>query len=375
MESFDVAIIGGGIIGGSIAFELAQRKLRVVILERQQPGREASWAAAGMLAPVPDSTESAPLMPLARASFALYPDFVAAVESPSGLATGFRRKATIHAFFAPQGEAERNEWIAELRRVNVKADAISAVDARSAEPALGESVRAAVWLPEEASVEPRLLTEAVLVAAARHGARIRTGVPVTSLLRKGSRVSGVIAGGEKIAAGRVVLAAGCYSGGIEGLERYAPTHPVRGQMVALRSANSTLRHVLRSHRGYVVPRNNGSVVAGSTLENAGFEKHVTPAGLRQILDAAVELAPVLSEAAILETWAGLRPGTPDGLPLLGPTDLEGLLIATGHYRNGILLAPITAKLIREWIFDGRTSEAAEKFSPLRFLEARCSAGR
>jgi glycine oxidase len=133
--------------------------------------------------------------------------------------------------------------------------------------------------------------------------------------------------------------------------------------------------VLRSHRGYVVPRNNGSVVAGSTLENAGFEKHVTPAGLRQILDAAVELAPVLSEAAILETWAGLRPGTPDGLPLLGPTDLEGLLIATGHYRNGILLAPITAKLIREWIFDGRTSEAAEKFSPLRFLEARCSAGR
>jgi glycine oxidase len=375
MESFDVAIIGGGIIGGSIAFELAQRKLRVVILERQQPGREASWAAAGMLAPVPDSLESAPLMPLAKASFALYPDFLAAVESLSCLATGFRSEATIHAFFAPHGEAERNELIAELRQVDVKAEAISAADARSAEPALGESVRAAVWLPEEASVEPRLLTEAVLVAAARHGARIRTGVPVTSLLRKGSRVSGVIAGGEKIAAGRVVLAAGCYSGGIEGLERYAPTHPVRGQMVALRSANSTLRHVLRSHRGYVVPRNNGSVVAGSTLENAGFEKHVTPTGLRQILDAAVELAPVLSEAAILETWAGLRPGTPDGLPILGPVDLEGLLIATGHYRNGILLAPITAKLIREWIVEGRTSEAVDKFSPLRFLEARRGAGR
>ncbi len=375
MESFDVAIIGGGIIGGSIALELAQRELRVVILDRQQPGHEASWAAAGMLAPVLDSPEDAPLMPLAKASFKLYPDFVSAVESTSGFAAGLRRKPTIHAFFAPHGESERNAMIADLRRVDIAAEAMSAAEARGAEPVLGESVRAAVWLPEEASVEPRILTEAVLAAAARHGAHIRTGVPVTSLLREGSRVAGVIAGGEKIAAGKVVLAAGCYSGGIEGLGRYAPTHPVRGQMVALRPTNGALSHVLRSHRGYVVPRNNGCVVAGSTLENAGFEKCVTPAGLRQILDAAVELAPALSNAVILETWAGLRPGTPDGLPLLGPTDLEGLLIATGHYRNGILLAPITAKLIREWIVDGRTSEATEKFSPLRFLEARRGVGR
>jgi len=375
MEFFDVAIIGGGIIGGSIAFELAQRRLRVVILERQQPGREASWAAAGMLAPVLDSPADALLMPLAKASFRLYPDFVAAVESASGLRAGFRRKPAIHAFFSPHGESERNAMIADLRRVDVAAEAISAAEARRTEPALGESVQAAVLLPEEASIEPRVLTEAVLAAAARHGAYIRTRVPVTSLQQEGSRVTGLIAGGEKIAASKVVLAAGCFSGAIEGLRRYAPTHPVRGQMVALQPANGTLSHVLRSNRGYVVPRNNGCVVAGSTLENAGFEKYVTPAGLERILAAAVELAPALSDAAILETWAGLRPGTPDELPLLGPTNLEGLLIATGHYRNGILLAPITARLIREWIVDGRTSEPVERFSPLRFLEARRGAGR
>jgi len=375
MEFFDVAVIGGGIIGGSIALQLAQRKLCVILLDRQQPGREASWAAAGMLAPVLDSPADAPLMPLAKASLRLYPDFVAAVESASGLATGFRRGPTIHAFFAPHGESERNTMIADLRRVDVAAEAISVAEARGAEPALAESVRAAVLLPEEASVEPRILTEAVLAAAAQNGVHIRTGVPVTSLLQEGSRVTGVIAGCDKISAGKVVLAAGCYSGGIEGLGRYAPTHPVRGQMVALRPASDTLSHVLRSHRGYVVPRNNGRIVAGSTLENAGFEKYVTPAGLRQILDAAVELAPALSDAAVLETWAGLRPGTPDELPLLGPTDLEGLLIATGHYRNGILLAPVTAKLIREWIVEGRTSEAVERFSPLRFLEVRRGASR
>ena len=374
MESFDVAIIGGGIIGGAIAFELAQRKLRVVILDRQQPGREASWAAAGMLAPVPDSPADAPLMPLAKASFKLYPDFVAAVESASGAGTGFRRKPTIHAFFPPQGESERDSMITDLRRVNVAAEPISTAEARAAEPALSESVQAAVLLPKEASIEPRLLTEAVFAAAAQHGAQIRTGTAVASLLQEGSRVTGVIAGGSKIAAGRVVLAAGCYSGEIEGLGPYAPTHPVRGQMVALRPEDSQLSHVLRSNRGYVVPRNNGNVVAGSTLETVGFKKYVTPSGLRQVLAAAVELAPALSGAAIVETWAGLRPGTPDELPVLGPTVLVGLVFATGHYRYGILLAPITAKLIREWIVDGRTSEAVERFSPMRFLKARHSAG-
>ena len=185
-------------------------------------------------------------------------------------------------------------------------------------------MRAAAWLPEEATVDPRLLTDATLEAAGQRGAEIRVGCAVTSLLRDGDRCTGVIAGGERIAAHHVIVAAGCYSRGIADerennwLAHYVPTNPVRGQMVALQPSDFRLRRVLRSDSGYVVPRRDGRVVAGSTLEDAGFRKHVTAAGLRQILAAAVEMVPALAGAEVVETWAGLRPGTPDNLPILGP---------------------------------------------------------
>ena len=171
-----------------------------------------------------------------------------------------------------------------------------------------------------------------------------------------------------------MLAAGSWTSQLKQAAPYAPTRPVRGQMVALRNSGKPIRRVLRSERGYIVPRDHASpqkLVAGSTLENAGYEKAVTSGGLEQILGAVNELAPGLACAEILETWCGLRPGTPDQLPILGPTDVEGLVIATGHYRNGILLAPITAKLIAEWITDGKTSMNWEEFSPLRFLRGKC----
>jgi glycine oxidase len=366
MRPCDVAIIGGGIIGGAIAHELARQKLRVVLLDRQQPGREASWAAAGTLVLSPDFPKPIPLVPLAKASYALYPEFVAAIEADSGEKVGLRRGGAIHVFFAPEGDAERDRMIAEHRELGLQAEAISIEEARKKEPALNPALRAAVWLPEESSLEPRRLTDAVLRAAARRGAEIRAGTPVTALALENSRCAGVIACGETISASRVVLAAGCFSGKIAEFERYAPTRPVRGQMVELHSSAAPQRCVLRSARGYVVPRSDGRVVAGSTLEEAGFEKAVTPAGMHHILDAAIELAPSLADAAITETWSGLRPGTPDQLPILGPTDIEGLFIATGHYRNGILLAVVTAKLIREWIVDGRASLPVEQFSPMRF---------
>jgi glycine oxidase len=167
-----------------------------------------------------------------------------------------------------------------------------------------------------------------------------------------------------------VLAAGCWTSQIREAAPYAPTRPVRGQMVALRHTGNPIRSVLRSERGYIVPRDYTTpqnLVAGSTLENAGYEKAVTSGGLEQILATVNELAPSLAGAEILETWCGLRPGTPDQLPILGPTDVEGLLMATGHYRNGILLAPVTAKLITEWITEQRVSLDWENFSPLRFV--------
>jgi glycine oxidase len=184
---------------------------------------------------------------------------------------------------------------------------------------------------------------------------------------------GVIVEGEEIAAKHVVIAAGFASSAIEGIAQYAPTIPMRGQMVALQSEKIDLHRVVRSERGYIVPRGNGRCVTGSTIENVGVEKCVTPQGISKILSAAVEMIPALKDAAIVETWCGLRPDTPDHLPSLGPTDIEGLLIATGHFRNGILLAPITAKLIAEWITTQHTSVSWEAFTPMRFANSAARA--
>jgi glycine oxidase len=369
MSTFDAAVAGGGIIGSSIAFELARYGLRVIVLDRQQPGLEASWAAAGMLSPAPDAPDALPLFSLTRASFELFPEFLAGVTRASGISVALRREGTLEVFCGEDAETERNRLVAEHRRLGLATEPVPLGDAKQMEPALGPAARAVAWLPYEATVEPRALTEAVLAAAKESGAEVRAGAPVTSLEIERGRCTGVIAGGEKISAKHVVIAAGCYSSRIDSIGRYAPTQPVRGQMLALRPSRPILSRVLRSTRGYLVPRNDGRIVAGSTLENAGFEKRVTPWGLQSILAAALELAPALAEAAVVETWAGLRPGTPDHLPALGPTDIEGLLIATGHYRNGILLAPITARLIREWAMGEKLSVQCEAYSPMRFREA------
>jgi glycine oxidase len=389
VNTFDVAIIGGGLIGASIAFELAAVGLRVVLLDCQQPGREASWAAAGMISPAPDSPADVPLVPLAQQSLGLYPAFIAAVEEASGQSTGYAREGTLEIFSAPDGEAERDQMAAEHQRLGLAAEPLSVDATRKLGLSLGPTARAALWLPREGTVEPRRLMDAVLAAASHRGVMIYPDSRVTSLLHDRDRSTGVVCRGEKIAARHVVLAAGCFSARIgherapgnapeiagenDFVARYAPTRPVRGQMLELRPAGQTPRQVIRSRRGYLVPRRDGRMVAGSTLEEAGFNKQVTPAGTRQILDAALELLPELGGAQILDSWAGLRPGTPDHLPILGPTDMEGLLVATGHYRNGILLAPVTAKLIREWITDGQASLEVRAFSPLRFGNRRMNA--
>ncbi len=370
MSTFDVAIVGGGVIGASIAFELAAEKLRVVVLDRQQAGQDASWAAGGMLSPAPDSPRDIPLTPLGRESLRLYPQFIAAVEEESGKSASYARDGAIEVLLAPHGETERDQKAAEYRLLDLVAEPVSLSAAREREKSITPDASAALWLPDEATVDPRLLMAALLAAAQNRGVAIRSDCRVTSLLCQHHRSLGVIAGGEKIEAAHVVVAAGCFSGelanGTDHLARLLPTRPVRGQMLALRHDNFRLNRVLRSERGYLVPRLDGRIVAGSTKEEAGFEKRVTAAGIRKVLDAAIELCPTLAAAEIVETWSGLRPGTPDDLPILGPTDVEGLLIATGHYRNGILLTPVTAKLACEWIVRGQTDFDAAAFSPLRF---------
>ena len=370
MKTYDSIIVGGGIIGGSIALELTRRGLRVVLLDRQEMMREASWAAAGMLSPAPDCPAAIPLVPLAQASLALYPRYIGSVEEASPLRCGFRADGALVTIFRGDAERELSTLVALHRGLGLSCEPLSLEDAREMEAGLNREARAAAFLREECSVEPRALSAAVLAAVVAAGAELRPGVEVTSFILERNRCTGVkTSSGETIQAAHVILAAGCWSGQIPEAAASAPTNPVRGQMVALRHIGEPIRHVLRSGHGYLVPRGVQSpqtVVAGSTVENAGYEKRVTSGGLEKLLTAANEMVPELSKAEIVETWCGLRPGTPDQLPILGPAEIDGLLFATGHYRNGILLAPITAKLISEWVTTGITTGDWEAFSPLRF---------
>ncbi|HTU35167.1 MAG TPA: glycine oxidase ThiO [Candidatus Acidoferrum sp.] len=376
MKTVDVAIAGAGLIGVAAALELRTRGLTVTVLDRQEPGREASFAAAGMLAPSPDDLSSLPLVPLGKSSIALYPEFVAHIEQASGKTTGFAQKGTLELFFGADGESERDRFMAERKRIGIAVEPLSVLQAREMEPSLTSQVFAAAWLYQEAIVNPRLLIDAAISAAKAGGVGVLANCTVTGLVREANRCTGVLTSDGPISAGCVVIAAGCFSVGIGAeIAPYAPTIPVRGQMLALRAPAGTtsivaLRHVIRSANGYLVPHDDGRIVAGSTLENGVQEKIVTSAGMGKIQGAAIEMVPALKSAEIVETWAGLRPGTPDGLPILGPTDIQGLVIATGHYRNGILLAPITAKLVVPWALGLTIDRDLAAFSPMRFVDRR-----
>jgi glycine oxidase len=369
VKKFDVVIAGGGVIGGAIALELSRAGLRVAVVDRQQPGQEASWASAGIISPAPENPAMIVTVPLAKASVALYPEFVAQVEEISGESVGWRPKGTIDALFSHDTKAELSTIIALHHGLGLKAEPLRAEDARELEPALSEEVEAAVLRPEESSVDNRALTEAVLEAAKRSGAEIFSRHAAKAIWREGGRCAGLLLHNEKIEAKWTIIAAGCFSAAIEGVTAYAPVRPAKGQMVALRAEDVAIERVLWSEKIYLVPRNDGRILAGATVEHTGFDKRTTAGGIAKVLSGAIELAPDLANAQIEETWAGLRPDSPDHLPILGPTDLDGLLIATGHFRSGILLTPITARVIREWITEGRVSVEWERFSPLRFQNA------
>jgi glycine oxidase len=369
MKKFDVAIAGAGLIGGSIALELARAGLSVGVFDRQEPGQESSWAGAGILSPAPESASMIPLVPLAKASIAIYPDFVRMVEEISGQSAGYRPKGTLQAIFSRDAREELSTVVALHHGLGLRAEALSAADARELEPSLSDELEAAVLRPDEASVDNRALTQAVLEAARRSGVQFFSGAAVEAIWREGGRCAGLQLKNEKIEAQSTVIAAGCFSASIEGAAAYAPVRPAKGQMVSLRADDLKIERVLWSEKIYLVPRNDGRILAGATVEYVGFERGLTAGGLEKVLAGAIELSPGLAAARVEETWAGLRPDSPDHLPILGPTDVDGLLIATGHFRGGILLAPITAKLVREWVTLQNVSVNWDRFSPMRFQSA------
>jgi glycine oxidase len=375
MKKFDVAIAGGGVIGAAIALDLSRAGMCVGLFDRQQPGQESSWASAGILSPAPENPATVAMVPLGKASLSLYPEFIAQVEEISGKSAGFRAKGTLEALFSHDTKAELSTIIALHHGLGLKAEPLRAEDARELEPALSEEVEAAVLRPDECSVDNRALTSAVLDAAQRSGAEIHSGNGAKAIWREGDRCRGLILQNEKVEAKWTIIAAGSFSAAIDGVATYAPVRPAKGQMVALRAEDVDIVRVLWSEHIYLVPRNDGRILAGATVEYVGFDKRTTAGGIEKILSAAIDLAPRLANARIEETWAGLRPDSPDHLPILGPADLEGLLMATGHFRSGILLTPITARLIREWITEQKVSLDWDRFSPLRFQSAAADAAQ
>ena len=369
MKSYDAIIAGGGLIGGAIALELARNDLRVALFDSQEPGREASWASAGILSPAPENPAMISMVPIGKASLALYPAFITQVEELSGIKTGYRARGTVEALSSRHAREELNTIVALHRGLGLAAEAISAKEARELEPALSEELEAAVLRPNEASVDNRLLTKSLIEAAKRSGAEIHAGKSVQAVWREASRCHGAVVNGEKISAKYTIIAAGAFSSQIVGAGDYAPVRPAKGQMISLRCEAARIECVLWSERIYLVPRNDGRILCGATLEHVGFDKTVTAAGILANLDAAIQLAPVLAGARVEEQWAGLRPDSPDHLPILGPAGFDGLLIATGHYRSGVLLTPITAKLIGQLLLQVTPSVDCEKFSPLRFQKA------
>jgi glycine oxidase len=352
MADVDVAVIGGGLIGLSVAWRARERGLSVCLLERGELGGATTHVAAGMLAPVAeaDPGERA-LLALALDSAARWPAFAAALEAASGLCVGYRTCGTL-LLARDRDEAEHVDRELALRdALGLRAGRLLPSQARRLEPALAPTLRGAAQLPDDHAVDPRLVAAALGVAAGRLGAVLRPRTDVTGIDVVAGRATGVtLAGGERVGAGQVVVAAGAWAGAGLGLPAAArvPVRPVKGQLLRLRdSAGPGLcERVLRFDGGYLVPRGDGRYLLGATMEELGFDTAITAGGLFGLLRDASELVPGVLELEVEEALAGLRPGTPDNAPILGRCGaVEGLLWAAGHHRNGVLLAPVTADLL------------------------------
>lgn len=352
VNTWDVIVIGGGIIGLSLSIELRKRGAKVLVVERGQPGREASHAAGGMLVDSPNETKTA-LRSMATASAQMYPEFVHEIEIESGLTADLRDPGTI---VFPPTEHGDDPRVASL-------EPLPAPFAEF-EPVLAAADRPAFFLKER-SVDPRAITAAAWKAAKHRGVDFSSGDPVTAVNFSDGRASGVTTAKTAFHASKVVNCAGAWSGQIA--PHAFPTRPVKGQMLCLAAPSRTfLKHVIRTPEVYLIPRSDGRILVGATVEEAGFDKRTDPATIQRLHRAALALVPELKNAKILEDWAGLRPGTPDALPILGATATSGYYVATGHFRDGILLAPITAQILADVMNGADPGYDLTPFSPARF---------
>jgi glycine oxidase len=376
-EQFDAAVIGGGVIGCSIAWRLAQAGMRVAVIERGDVGREASHAAGGMLAPLAEADAADEFFHLAVASRAMYADFAREVKEASGIDIEYRTEGTLYLSLTEEDDEEldhRWQW-QHAAGLNVKR--LSAGCVRKLEPMINERLRWALKFPDDHQVNNRQLTVALHSAAQKAGVEFRTHIEADRILMENRRAMGVNTVRGEVRSNTIIVAAGSWSGLLkEGGGTFLPSvqvEPVRGQMVSVEMPQPQVTHVIYSRRSYLIPRLGGFLIAGSTTERVGYDKRVTAGGVASVIERAMEILPCFGEAAIQETWAGLRPGSPDDLPILGvDSHLSGLIYATGHYRNGILLTPITAKAISELALKGESSVTIAPFSVERFARRQAA---
>jgi len=367
----DAIVVGGGVIGAAVAWSLARSGLAVRLLERGELAAEASGAAAGMLTPIGEGHAMGPALRARLASFALFPEVVAAVREGSGIDPEYVVSGSLRV--AAETEAARALAAQAEQHADFELVWLAPGEVERSAPGIAPAFRAhgALFSPRDAHVRSPLLARAFAGAAERLGARLETGVAVRGLLREGARVCGVESSAGALASGLVVLCPGSFAAECAawiGREARLPVEPVRGQIVALELPPAMPRAIVWGSDAYLVPKLDGSLVVGATTERVGFDRRTTAAGVARLLRAAQALVPDAGGARFLGAWAGLRPDTPDHLPLVGPwPDAPGLVIAAGHYRNGVLLAPLTGRLVADGVLGKGWAEPA--FDPARFRSA------
>ena len=364
-------VIGAGVVGLSIAWRLAQAGCPVTVYDRAKAGRGASWAAAGMLAAAVETEPGEEkLLALTLESQELWPRFAREVEAASGISIGYREEGTIVVALT-RDDAEQLRFSYEFQRgLGLDIDWLSGAEARRREPHLRPGISGAVLSPKDHQVDNRLLGSALAEAARRAGAVLHEHCPVREVELFGGRARGVVTDRGSDPADIVILAAGAWSREIGGVPAsyLPPVRPIKGQMLALSMdpAAPLLRHVIWMPRGYLVPRLDGRLIVGATVEERGFDDRLTAGGLLALIEGAWRAVPAVEELPVAETWVGFRPGSRDDAPMLGPSGIDQFVVATGHHRNGILLTPITAEVISSYVLTGRLPEVVLPFAPDRF---------
>ena len=366
----EILIIGGGVIGLSIARELHKRGVRQVkLIEKGFCGKESSWAAGGMLGPQAEANEGGAFFDMCAASRDLYPALAAELVDETGIDIELDRSGTLYLAFTDDDVREMRERFEWQRAAGLAVEHLSADEARRDEPFISPDVREALFFPNDWQVENRKLLTALTRYAEINGIEILDHTHVEALIVEDGRITGVETGRDIIHAGTTILATGAWTSLIQiGIaEMPLKIEPVRGQVIAFHTAKRLFQRVIYSRRGYLVPRADGRILAGSTSEKTGFDKSLTEFAAAGLREMASEIAPSTAGLAIADHWSGLRPYALDGMPVIGSLNgFDGLFIATGHYRNGILLAPLTAKLVADRLANGIGSQYFETFGPDRF---------